>query len=796
MESWAGLVILIVFFGISVPAMVSAQPLQPVPFTDVQLQEGFWSYYLRLNREAILPHNLAYCESEKKIDNFRIAAGLKEGKHYGAPWEDSDVYKVIEGAAYCLALERDPDIERRIDEIIALIAACQQPDGYLHTYHTLTAPKERWTRDQRHELYCAGHLIEAAIAYYQATEKRTLLDVALRVADHLCEVFGPKGQVNVPEHEEIELALIKLWRFTGDERYLDMSKLFLERRGRLEGRPRLVKNGWGEAAQDHKPIREQDEIVGHAVRAMYLYSAVTDIVALTGDAGYRNALDLLWEDVTQRKMYITGGLGDSSKRNEGFSVAYFLPNETAYAETCASIGLALWGQRMALLHADARYANAVERVMYNGILSCVGLDGQGFFYCNRLAGSDRRPPWQGCACCPTNMVRFLPAIAGYAYAHDGYNIYINQYLAGKAAIALADRTVAIEQQTNYPWDGSVRITLTPETSGEFDLYLRIPGWLEGPQSKDDLYYVAGKPASGAFSVYVNGVAIERPEMVRGYVRLTREWRVGDVAELDMPMEVRRVKAHPKVEANTGRVALKRGPMVYCFEGTDNDHAVLSLAIPAGAPIASEHRPDLLNGVTVLTGTALLHEAESPEPKPVPFTAVPYYAWQNRRPGFMQVWMPEDAALARPRLKATIASRSVATTSHPNADTPDAMNDRIEPEISSDTGIPRMTWWDRRGAMEWVQYDFAEAASVCGVEVYWFDDTGFGHCRVPAAWRLLYFDENGAWQPVPAPSDYGVAPDTFNRVTFSPVMATGLRIEAELQPDFSAGILEWRVLEKP
>ncbi len=781
------------FFGIpSIEAQEPPKPLEALPFTDVNVVGGFWEPWITLTREKILPHTLAYCESEGKIDNFRIAAGKKEGKYRGAPWEDSDVYKVIEGAGYCLMHQRDEAIERQIDDIIALIAGSQQPDGYIDTYFTLAEPGKRWTDDAKHETYCAGHLIEGAIAYFNATGKRTLLDVACRMADHMAGVFAEDRRMDSPQHEEIELALIKLWRLTKEKRYLELAIRFLDRRGHdKDGKP--VGGRWGEVCQDHKPIREQDVIFGHAVRAMYLYSAVADVAGLTGDAGYLLSLDRIWQDVTRRKMYVTGGIGDSSKQNEGFSLPYFLPNDTAYAETCASVGMAFWNQRMALLHADGKYADIVEREMYNGILAGQALDGQHIFYCNRLEGSERRPPWQGCACCPTNMVRFLPTIGGYAYARGDNAVYVNQYLTSEVKITLGGDAVVLRQETRYPWEGKITLTVELPSPKTFSMYLRIPAWCEGVQTPEDLYSLVGKPEQGAATIAVNGEQASMPPVEKGYACLRREWKPGDTVALELPMPVRRVKAHPKVEADVGRIALQRGPVVYCVENADNLNAVRSLSVPPEAGLTVEHHPELLGGIAVIKGSGFQRIAERETPQPCEFTAIPYYAWNNRTPGFMRVWLPEDGALATPRPSPTIASESVASGSVENQDTAEALHDQVEPKSSGDTAIPRLTWWNHQGTVEWAQYDFNAPKTVKGVEVYWFDDTGIGQCRVPQSWRVLYKD-NGVWKPVEGASAYPCEKDAYNATMFSPVTTAGLRIEAQLRKRFSGGILEWRVLE--
>jgi hypothetical protein len=456
--------------------------LQAVPFTDVKIESSFWAPRIILDREKVLPHNFRYCESAGKIDNFLKQTGRKEGKHLGAFWEDSDVYKVIEGAAYCLAPKRDAEIERHLDEWVDAIGAAQLPDGYLNTYFTMVEPQNRWTDDTKHETYCLGHMIEAAVAYFQATGKRKFLDIAIRATDQMDSVSGPGKLRQVSGHEEIELALVKLWRVTGDDKYLALSRFMIDGRGHMEGRsprPDGSVKLWGEYCQDHKPVREQTEILGHAVRAMYLYSGVADIAAIDNDTGYINAMDLIWRDVTGSKMYITGGIGPSA-RNEGFTVPYDLPNETAYCETCAAIGMAFWNQRLALLHADAKYADIVERVMYNGALSGVSLNGEKYFYVNPLASAGRhhRQPWHACACCPTNIVRFLPAVGGYAYATGPNGIYVNQYIAGKARMKVNGSGIALTVITEYPWDGLVGIAVELESETAFALFLRIPGWAQ------------------------------------------------------------------------------------------------------------------------------------------------------------------------------------------------------------------------------------------------------------------------------------------------------------------------------
>jgi DUF1680 family protein len=607
------------------PAVAAAPAaLTAVPFQDVHIHDAFWGPRLRTIRVATVEANLAQCERTGRIRNFAVAAGLQAGKHEGALYNDSDVYKMVEGIAYTLAERRDADLERRTDRIIDLIAAAQRPDGYLNTYYTLVEPQNRWKNIQHgHELYCAGHLIEAAVAYQHATGKRKLLDVARRLADHIASVFGPGKRIDTCGHEELELALVKLYRTTGERRYLDQARFFLDVRGRAN-----LRRLFGEYAQDHKPIRQQTEVTGHAVRAMYLYCGMADVGALTGDEGLLKAIDSIWHDVVERKMYLTGGIGPSA-RNEGFTTPYDLPNDTAYAETCAAIGMALWNHRMFLLSGDGKYADLLEREVYNGLLSGVSLAGDRFFYVNPLGsiGNHHRVPWFDCSCCPTNIVRYLPAMGERAWARRGNGIWTVLYMGNTTSVALDCGTVRLREETKYPWDGDVDITVEPQQSVAFDLHLRIPGWCKQ-----------------APALSVNGQDVANPHVDRGYVTLRRTWKSGDVVRLHLPMPVGRVHADPRVKADVGRVALQRGPVVYCLEGVDNAGRVRNLVLPRDARLISHFDRDLLGGVTVVTGVALAASrgAGGVETRPVTITAIPYCAWDNRAAGPMVVWIAEDA----------------------------------------------------------------------------------------------------------------------------------------------------------
>ena len=597
--------------------------LTPVPFTDVRFTGGFWAPRLEASRAVTLARCLEQCEITGRIRNFEAAAGLSESQFEGIYFNDSDVYKVVEGAAHTLAVHPDPELDARLDDLIAKIAAAQQPDGYLNTYYTLVEPDKRWTDlPVRHELYCAGHLFEAAVAHYRATGKRSLLDVATRFADHIDGLFGEGKRIGVPGHEEIELALVKLYDVTGEERYLRLARFFIDQRGYSDR----------DYCQDHIPVRQQSEIVGHAVRAMYLYCGVADVARLTGDEALVAAMDRIWKDVTERKLYITGGLGPSA-HNEGFTVPYDLPNESAYAETCAAIGLALWSHRLLLLHADAKYADVLEQALYNGLISGVSLHGAGFLYVNPLAsrGAHHRQPWFDCACCPTNVVRFIPQVPGCVYATSADGIWVNLYARSRATVRLNSSDVTLVQRTRYPWSGRVKVTVNPRSPAAFDLNLRIPGWCVGATAK------------------VNGEAIGASPGGNGYLRIAREWRRGDTVELNLPMPVERIGAHPSVAADAGRVALRRGPIVYCLEATDNGGSVLDIALPRDARLQARFDRSLLGGVAVIRGRGLCRKPVEwngvlyqplPPDEPTRILAVPYCVWDNREPGEMAVWLPE------------------------------------------------------------------------------------------------------------------------------------------------------------
>ncbi len=618
----------------------------PLALTAVSVEDEFWAPRLRTNRERTIPLEYQQCRDTGRIDAFRLQwqPGQEPVPHV---FWDSDVAKWIEAASYSLATHPDPELDALLDEVIALVASAQQADGYLNTHFTVVEPDKRWTnlRD-RHELYCAGHLIEAAVAHYQATGKRTLLETLCRYADHIDGVFGPgPGQKRgYPGHEEIELALVKLYRVTGARRYLELARYFVDERGRqphyydleAEARGEDPRSFWAKTyayMQAHVPVREQREVVGHAVRAMYLYAAMADLAGETGDRSLFDACERLWLHLCTQNMYVTGGIG-ASGRNEGFTANYDLPNETAYAETCAAVGLVFWNHRLLQLEANGRYADVMERALYNGVLSGVSLDGERFFYENPLAslGDHHRQPWFDCACCPPNLARLLASLGQYVYAQGEAEIVVHLYVQGTGRFEIGGQRVLLRQETRYPWDGLVTIDLQMERPATFGLRLRVPGWCR------------------AAGLSVNGELLEvAPRLERGYLRLERSWRPADRVQLELPMTVEQVYAHPDVRQDVGCVALQRGPLVYCLEEVDHAIPLQRIFLPRAAQLSSHFDASLLGGVTVITGQALaadvagwsetLYRPQRPDLKPCPLKAVPYYAWDNRQAGQMRVWLP-------------------------------------------------------------------------------------------------------------------------------------------------------------
>lgn len=590
--------------------------LTKVPFTRVKIEDQFWAPRLSTHQETTIKACLEQCEKTGRIENFEKTA-KKEGEFEGVCFNDSDIYKILEGVGYSLMNNPNEELEKYADEIIQKIGAAQQVDGYLDNYFTLGREAEKWTDMMAHEAYCAGHLIEAAVAYHAATGKEAFLNIAIKLADHLVRTFGDGNRHFTVGHQEVELALVKLYQVTQNEDYLKLSQWFIEERGHHYGFVDIVWNRdsmGGEAYnQDDAPIRELKQIKGHAVRAMYYFCAVTDLAMLLNEQDYKEALDTLWDSTVLRNMYLTGGIG-SSHTNEGFTGDYDLPNDEAYCETCASIGMVYWNSRMNLMKGISKYADIIERELYNGALSGLSLDGQKFFYVNPLEtdGTHHREEWYGVSCCPTQLARFIPSVGEYVYATSEDGIWVNLYMENTATIPYRDDLVVVSQKTNYPWNGLINLVIESDVKAPMTLYLRYPSW--------------AKEANLLFNQHRIPY-----ELKDGYLCVTSEFKKGDTITIDFPMTVERIHANPKVKVNEGKVALQRGPIVYCFEEVDNRDVYETMKITKDAKIMAIFDQTLLGGVTKL----VVHNCHES------YTAVPYFSWDNREVGKMKVWVDED-----------------------------------------------------------------------------------------------------------------------------------------------------------
>lgn len=791
------LILVAILFGCQ--AAKQDYSIKSIKLTEIKFQDNFWSSRIETGRRVTIPHSFKQAEETGRIKNFEIAAGLAEGDFCSNyPFDDSDIYKLIEGASYQLRLEYDSELDNYLDRLIEKIAAAQEKDGYLYTARTIKnkggkIPLEHWVADNRwerekdaHELYNAGHLYEAAVAHYQATGKKTLLNVALKNAELILKDFGPGKVMLPPGHQEIEIGLVKLYRLTGEKKYLNLAKFFLDQRGNKEGHEL-----YGFYSQDHLPVRQQEEAVGHAVRAAYMYAAMAEVAALTGDEALLQALNKLWEDVVYRKMYLTGGIG-STGAWEGFGPPYHLPNASAYAETCASIANAFWNYRMFLLHGEAKYLDVFERLIYNGILSGIALTGDRFFYANPLAsfGQHERSPWFGCACCPPNLVRFIPQLGQYVYATSGDRLYVNLYAQSRSQVQMDDLKVELEQETEYPWKGDIKIRVNPASPDDFTVMVRIPGWALGKPVPGDLYYYPDKSKAQPL-IKVNGQEIPL-NLENGFLPITRDWQPGDLIEINLAMEPRRVLANEKVKDDLGLVAVERGPVVYCAEWVDNNGRVSNLLLPDEASFSSEYREDFLGGLVMVKATGRAYELkkETPVFKEQDINLIPYYAWAHRGRGEMAVWLAKEESKVRPTPEPSLASKAKVETSK-GARGVGFINDQYEPENSNDHSVGYLHWWPKKGTTEWVSYEFPAPVKISEIAVYWFDDTGQGECRVPDSWRL-YYKRGQDWVPVKNLDSYGVEKDKYNWVRIAPVRTSGLKIEIKCQEKFSAGIQEWQV----
>lgn len=772
-------------------------PITPVPFTSVKVTDSFWGQRLKASREVTIPLAFSKCEETGRYENFYKAAHpSSEYKVGGLAFDDTDVYKTIEGASYSMQTYPDKKLAKYIDSVLTIVAAAQEPDGYLYTSRTMNpehphewAGSKRWEKveDLSHEFYNLGHMIEGAIAHYQATGKKNFLNIAIKYADCVEREIGDKpGQlVRVPGHQIAEMALAKLYLVTGQQKYLDLAKFFLDKRGYTSRTDAY--------SQAHKPVLEQDEAVGHAVRAAYMYSGMADVAALTGDTGYVHAIDKIWDNVVTKKLYVTGGIGATS-HGEAFGENYELPNMSAYCETCAAIGNVYWNYRLFLLHGESKYYDVLERSLYNGLISGVSLDGGGFFYPNPLEsiGQHQRQPWFGCACCPSNICRFIPSLPGYVYAVHNKDVYVNLFMSNTSELNVEGKKVTLAQTTEYPWNGDIRVSVSPKGKQNFTLKIRIPGWVQGEVVPSNLYSFTDNKQLN-YSVKVNGETF-RSNLDKGYFAINRLWKKGDVVEVHFDMEPRTVKANSKVEADRGKISVERGPLVYCAEWPDNDFSVLSVFMNRKPEFTVERKPELLYGIDELKTQAQTlgyDETGRLVTKDVTLTLIPYYAWAHRGTGEMAVWLPQDVSATRPVMPPTIASKAKITASH-MAKSISSINDGLTPKDENDRTAPYYHWWPQEGTTEWIAYEFEQPEEISSTTIYWYDDAPWGGCRIPQSWKIYYKDASGNWQSVANTSSYGIAKGEPNTVRFTPVKTSAVKLEVVQPEKNSAGLFEWAV----
>jgi DUF1680 family protein len=727
--------------------------VEPVSFVDVDIQDDFWRPKMDINQSVSIWHCFQKYE---------------ETGHLASP-------KLIEGAAYMLAKRSDPRLEAYVDELI--------DESVSRVESALEAKPESAVR-------ISGHFFEAAVAYYEATGKKKMLDTALKAADLIDEIYGPGKKTYISGHEGLKIGLIRLFRHTHEKKYWKLAKFFLDERGK-EGYARTGEYAkYREYAQDHKPVIEQEEAVGHCVRAMFLYIPLVDIAALTGEQAYAAASQRIWEDSVFKKTYLTGGVG-AIRFHEQFGKAYELPNLSAWNETCAAYGNVVWNHRKFLQHHDAEYIDLMERILYNGWLAGVSLDGDRFFYQNPLKsfGNYERFDWINVPCCPPNIVRLMSSIGSYIYAKSKKDIYINLFIGSQAEIALDKTIVRLVQETRYPWEGKVKLTIDPVQESSFSLNMRLPMWTRNQPMPGDLYHYMEQYDEQPV-LKING-EIKNYEIEKGYACLRRKWKKNDIVEIELPMRARKVLSHENIRHNKGLVALERGPLVYCVEWDDNDGNVLNLVIDDDAVFVPEFRKDLLDGITVLNGGVLKlvrgEDKRTIESEKFEVTAIPYYAWANRGMGEMAVWMPRgsDDARIKPiipplpicRVKSSGGIPKIWTGYNDQNDDIVAVYDGVEPLSSADESHLYFRMRPALGQQGWIQYDFENPVRVSSSEVYFVDDRRF--CLLPESWRILYKQGN-EWLSVHNRDPYTVERDRFNTVTFDPVTTSAVRIEIEPQ----------------
>ena len=792
-------------------------PITPVPFTSVKVWNNtFWGQRLETSRKVTIPLAFSKCESEGRYKNFERAAHPSEsydvGKLMPYSFDDTDPYKTIEGASYILQTYPDKKLKQYIDSVLDIIAAAQEQDGYLYTARTQNpkhphpwAGPTRWSQEEdlSHELYNLGHMIEGAVAHYQATGSRKFLDIAIRYADCVCREVGPRpGQACVvPGHQIAEMALCKLYLVTGQKKYLDEAKFFLDYRGKTKVRQ--------EYSQSHKPVIEQDEAVGHAVRAAYMYAGMADVAALTGDTAYVHAIDRIWNNIVSKKLYITGGIGATSN-GEAFGKNYELPNMSAYAETCAAIGNVYVNYRLFLLHGESKYYDVLERTLYNGLIDGVSMDGGGFFYPNPLEsmGQHQRQAWFGCACCPSNICRFLPSLPGYVYAVKDRNIYVNLFLSNSANLSIDHKKISLSQDTRYPWDGDVAIKIDENKAGTFGMKIRIPGWVQNHPVPSDLYYYSDD-LRPKYSVMVNGKSVPAALTSDGYYTILRKWRKGDVVRVHFDMDVRTIRANNKVEADRGQTAIERGPVLYCAEWPDNKFNIMNVllnqhpefttgSLPYSVFIAdslknklSQYENQKITTLTLPAQTLAFDKNGNLTTENVHLHLIPYFAWCHRGSGNMKVWMPQDVRAASPAVPATLASQALIASSTPTTAMP-SISDGLVPADENDRSIPYFHWWPKQNTVEWITYTFPEAKTIQSSTVYWFDDQPWGGCKIPDYWKIEYLDAEGTWHAATHPDGYPVKKGTPCTVHFDPITTKSVKLIVKQPEKYSSGLFEWSV----
>ena len=776
----------VAFLSIVLQSRGSDQKLEPVQWTDTKVAAPFWTTRQKALFTKTLQEQFAELESKKYRLNFERTAKRESGGYIGYVFNDSDVYKVLEAASYALGIDRKPWLEKQVDDWIDLIGRAQDPSGYMDCHFQLDEPQNEWKnlRDL-HELYCAGHLFEAAAAHYRATGKTSFLNIAKKLADHIDSRFGPGKHMGYPGHPEAELALFKLWQVTGEQRYFNLAKFFLNNRGSkwfaTEHNTPLDQYD-GAYWSDNELIRDHESIVGHAVRAAYLFSGATDLARYSDDPGMEQMLDRVWRSTTQKRMFVTGGIGPSGS-NEGFTVDYDLPTFTAYQESCASIANALWNYRMALLHGDGKYADVMETAIYNGTLAGINYDGDKYFYTNPLAstGNHHRQDWFDCACCPPNIARLIGQLGGLSYARSKDSAYVLLYVGGTAKLNVGGVNVILDTKTHYPYSGDVAIAVNPSEPKEFSLKLRIPSWAESAQVS-----VNGKRVGG--------------DLNKGFLTVNRKWTSGDKVNLVIPMPVRRVISNPMVKETFGKYAFARGPMIYCLESVDNRFDMDQVGIPVNEVVSTKTVPDLFGGTTVIEGSGFFASgqtwsgklfASSAPTQPVKFRAIPYCFWDNRGAGQMRVWLSPNPVPAPLRGLEQAAKVTVSFKNY-NCD-PTGINDGFIPDGSNANSPRQMHFWSHKGGQEWVQYTFDKQVEIGSSRVYWFDDTGHGECRIPKAWKLEYESESG-WKPVEllGRERFGLALNNWNEIHFHPITAKAFRLVVDQQDKWSSGVHEWQI----